>query len=121
MSFTVTREPIPARFVGDANSHTVILKIAVRAGMGQDLPTKRELENKIASDLLHMKRLDEGAAWDVASVIIPDPPDVQQIMTLLNKLDAHFSLADATYDKKMSDQLWMLKQTIMELLGLEDA
>lgn len=123
-NFTIMRESIPARFTGDISSHTVMLKIAVRAKMGQDLPTKSELEIKVARDLLRMK-LDEGAAWEVASIMIPDAAAIQSLMELVQqlkyRLDEVFTVAEKAHEQLVTnaqDTLFVLSESLKDVLSL---
>jgi hypothetical protein len=68
---------VSARLIGEAGHHDVHMRIYVRSPMGKDLPTQREVENKISDLLLAQPRLDEeGVDWDVsATSCLPEEDD----------------------------------------------
>jgi len=66
--------PISATSIGETGHHDILLRVYVRSQKGEELPSKREVENKISNLLLAMPRLDEeGVAWDVSATSIPEP------------------------------------------------
>lgn len=64
--------PVGSRLVGDVMRYSVQIDAYVRSAMGEKPPTKKEVEDVVVNALLSTKRLDEGADWDVASVLVRD-------------------------------------------------
>ena len=59
---------VSARLIGEAGHYDVHMRIYVRAPRGKDLPSRREVENRISDLLLDQPRLDEeGVDWDVSA------------------------------------------------------
>lgn len=119
MSRELTRDPVAAHYIGGIQPHTLILKVFVRTGIGKEAPTQEVVENAACTALLTLPpgSVAEGSDWDVASVIVPNRPDVQQIMKMLYKLEDRFHDGIA-YDKNMADSIFVLREHLKGLLGL---
>lgn len=65
---------VNAKLVGEAGHYDVHMRIYVRAPMGKEMPSRREVENRISDLLLDQPRLDEeGVDWDVsATSLLPE-------------------------------------------------
>lgn len=66
--------PVGARLIGEAGHYDIKMRIYVRSPSGKELPSQREVENRISDLLLDQPRLDEeGVDWDVsATSILPE-------------------------------------------------
>lgn len=73
---------IPASIVGDAGHYDIRIRVYVRSYRGEDLPSRRDVENRIADLLLAMPRLDTGAKWDVSATSLPGAKDEDDIQLL---------------------------------------
>jgi hypothetical protein len=65
---------VSARLIGETGHYDVHMRIYVRSPQGKELPSRREVENRISDLLLDQPRLDEeGIDWDVsATSCLPD-------------------------------------------------
>jgi len=121
-------EPLPGHIVHIAQQDpfTILLKAYVRAAW--ELPTQKQLEDVAAQRLLSLPHLDEGADWDVSSVIIPDQESLKSLLELAiqvkGRMDDVFAVVAGDTEefvRKAQDALFVLIESMKEVLGLEEA